>query len=492
MAKFASPYFAAIDLGSNSFHMLIMRKSDSGIETLDRVKEMVQIARGMKADGTLNGEAQQRALECLKRFSERLSDIPTSQVRAVGTKALRAAKNSKSFLKLAERALGFPIQIISGYEEARLIYQGLAHTTESDHQRRLVIDIGGGSTEFVIGQDHKTSQMESLNFGCVVYSEQYLTNVKVTEKSLRKAYLAASDELEVILKPFLKQGWEIVYGTSGTMRSIAELINKDGGGGLISRESLKQLIKSTIEEGGISNDNLPKLRRDVLPAGLAILKAIFDQLKIEAIHVADATLKEGLIYDTIGRFSNHDSREQTVANLQTQYQIDPHQAERVKKTALHFWSQIDSLELPGISRTKVLRWAALLHEIGLNISHSGHHYHGYYILRHSDLAGFGRYEQYVLSNLVRHQRRKLNSEYFENIDEQAQAAFIPLLICLRLAVLLNRRRETPEQLPKLRLQDSKVLLRFKSGWLDQHPLTYSSLEKEAEYLRNINIGLKFE
>lgn len=490
--QFESPYFAAIDLGSNSFHMLIARFAEDKIETIDREKEMVQLARGMQDDGTLSEDAVNRAIDCLKRFAERLRDIPASQIRAVGTKTLRSARNSNALLKAAENALGAPIQIISGYEEARLVYTGFSHSVSSDGAKRLVIDIGGGSTEFIIGQDYNTKLMESLALGCVSFSQSYIfKHGGVNEKSMKKAYLAACSELEEIRKNYQAEGWNVTFGTSGTMKAVAEILAPDDGGAIITLESLEKLIEATIKKGEIPSDQVPKLRREVLPAGLAILKAIFHQLKISKIHVADATLKEGLIYDTLGRLSDHDSRSQTVIKLKQQYAVDELQAERVAKTAKTFWKTIAPAapNLTGISRSKVLSWAAQLHEVGLSISHSGFHHHGYYILRHSDLAGFGRYEQYILANLVRSHRKKLSSVNIEGLDDHAYKAFLPLLLCLRLSARLHRRREDLDEYPRLSLENSCYKLHFTKDWLQHNPLTHAGLEQEAAYFKNVGIKL---
>jgi len=493
MPQFESPYFAAIDLGSNSFHMLIVRFTDARIEIIDREKEMVQIARGLKHTGNLDTPTQERALACLNRFSERLRDIPSAQIRAVGTKTLRTARNSRSFLKTAEAALGVPIQIISGYEEARLVYHGLSHTVINDYDQRLVIDIGGGSTEFIIGKAYDTFCMESLSLGCVTYTENFrLSADALNAEAIEKAYTNACGELEQIRKTYLERGWKVAYGTSGTMRAIAELLGKEDGGAVISRGALDAFIAKIVDDGKIASSGIEKRRRDVLPAGLIILQAIFDQLQLEKIHVADATLKEGLIYDNIGRFSNHDSRLLTVNQLQANYRIDSQQAEAVSNTALHLWRQLKEIPgvgLSGVSRTKILDWASRLHEIGLNISHSNHHMHGYYILRHSDLAGFGRYEQYIMANLVRFQRKKIVPSRFDDMDKEALESFLPLLFCLRMACLLHRRRESGHILPHIQVNAQHYTLTLDAKWLENHPLTSTSLETETSYLKKIGITL---
>lgn len=486
-----SPYFAAVDLGSNSFHMVIARIQNGQMEIIDREKEMVQIALGLKKDGSLNLAAQTRALECLHRFSERLRDIPTDHIRAVGTKTLRSSRRSKTFLKKAEQTLGVSIQIISGYEEARLVYAGLSHSVLNDHSKRLVIDIGGGSTEFIIGEDYEPLLMESLSMGCVSFTKRYANRTgKITRKFLDKVYLAACSEIEVLRKNYLKAGWQIVFGTSGTVRAIADLTMVKDGGAVISKNALDQLADALVADDKLLT-NVPELRRGVLPAGIMILKAVFDQLKLETMHVGDAALKEGLLFDTIGRLSDKDTRNESIQKLQQQYNVDTDHAQRVAKTAVALWQQIRSPALPGVSRTKILRWAAELHEIGLSISHTSFHHHGYYILRHNDMAGFGRYEQYILANLVRSHRKGLYQEKFGDMDELAMAAFVPMLVCLRLAVLFHRRREDMDYLPKLSNTELGYQLKFKRGWLKQHPLTLAGLEQEREQYEGIGVALEF-
>ncbi|MFT5084757.1 MAG: exopolyphosphatase/guanosine-5'-triphosphate,3'-diphosphate pyrophosphatase, partial [Lentisphaeria bacterium] len=294
---------------------------------------------------------------------------------------------------------------------------------------------------------------------------------------------------ENIRKIYLKKGWEIAYGTSGTMKAVAELLVEHDGGAVVRKASLEKLVEETINNGGITSTNVPKLRRDVLPAGLCILQAIFNQLKFETLHVADASLKEGLLYDTMGRLSNHDARIDTIDKLKVQYGIDQAQADRVSNTANKFWKQIKSASLPGISRTKILDWAAQVHEIGLSISHSGYHHHAHYILRHSDLAGFGRYEQYILANLVRAHRKKIDINKFEGLDLEARKAFIPILLCLRLAICLYRRREDVNILPTFRCDDSTYILSFQKEWLDDNPLTLAKLEQEVAYFSSVGLTL---
>lgn len=490
--KFKSPYFAAVDLGSNSFHMVIARVQRKRVEIIDREKEMIQLAKGISADGHLSMDAQKRAIACLRRFGERLRDIPKEQVRAVGTKTLRMIKPAKNFIRAAESALGTPIQIVSGYEEARLIYSGLAHSVTNDHDRRLVVDIGGGSTELIIGRDYEPLCLESLSMGCVTYTDRFVGKTgRLTAASFKKMYLAACSEIETIVQAYHQTGWKIAYGTSGSIKAIGELVQEHDGGAVITQASLQRLARD-LQANKVDLNSVAAARRTVLPAGIAILMAVFDVLALENIHVEDAALKEGLLYDIIGRQGHEDARFTTVGKLQDHYKVDVAQAERVSRTAMNFWKRLQGPLLPRVSRTKILTWAAQLHEIGMSISHSGHHHHGYYILRNSDLAGFGRYEQYMLSNLVRSQRKALDAQDFEEIDEQTLQALTPLIISLRLAVLLHRRREDIRPLPKLEQDGSDYVLKFNKRWLAGHPLTQAGLEQERDYLDAFGVSFQYQ
>ncbi|WP_370978543.1 Ppx/GppA family phosphatase [Agaribacterium sp. ZY112] len=489
----SSPYFAAIDLGSNSFHMIIARLSNNQIEIIDREKDMVQIARGLSSQGELDQEAQARALTCLSHFAERLRDIPKSNIRAVGTKTLRAANNSDLFLQKAEANLGHSIEIISGYEEARLVYQGLSHSIVDTKRQRLVIDIGGGSTEFILGQSNTAHKLESLSMGCVAYSNLFFTEGTHPSEALNRAYMSACAELEAIRRPYLNKGWEIAFGTSGTMKAVATLL-KHSDGAVIRYDDLCLLMQRLIEGDDLNDEKLPILRRAVLPAGIAIIKAICDQLNIDHIHVSDASLKDGLIHDTIGRLQHGDVREQTVKQQVTRYDIDTEQAERVNNSAMQLWQQVkqQAEQLPAVSRTKVLRWAAMLHECGLSISHSNYHKHAHYLIKHSDLAGFARFEQFCIASLLRFQRKKIRPDEFASIDSSIQAAFIPLLLCLRLSLRLNRRRETLSTKLKLRIEQGVYILSIDSGWLALNPLTRSGLLHEVTQLEAIGVHLLLE
>lgn len=488
MGSQSDSYFAAVDLGSNSFHMIICRLNGGTIEVVDRVKEMVQIARGMSG-GELAPDAEKRSLDCLARFAERIADIAPSHVRAVGTKSLRSAKNAGRFLRRAERVLGHPIEIISGYEEARLVYLGLAHVVTHEVQKRLVVDIGGGSTEFIIGVGKDPHLLESLGVGCVVVTERAGLR-KINAQTMEAARLMAAAEVETIRAAYQDKGWDIAYGTSGTIRAVADLLTPEDGGAFIRSGSLARLYQE-LAAGNLERLNdLPKLRRDVLPGGIAILQAIFEQLGLCELRASDATLKDGLLVETIGRFDDTDARNLSVQKLQKQFGVDMAQAKRVAQAAVAFWQGVKAPPFPGLSRTKLLRWSAELHEVGLGISHSSHHHHSYYILRHSDLGGFGRFEQHVLAYLVRAHRKKLSDSRFEGLNDEERAALMPLIVCLRLAALLHRNRRDLNVAVQLTGGPEEFVLTVPAGWLAGNPLTRANLDEEAKVLADTGLRLK--
>lgn len=483
-----TPHYVAIDLGSNSFHMMVARYRDGGLEKIDRVKEMVQIGRGIKPNGNLNKEAQERALQCLQRFAERTSTVPAAQVRAVGTKALRMAKNSDTFLAKAEAALGHPIQVISGYEEARLIYLGISHDISRGEQQRLVIDIGGGSTEFIIGRGHQPELLESLSLGCVSYAKRFFPDDKITEKGMRRAHLAAREEVEQIREEYLKKGWEIAIGASGTIRALADLMPDKGGSGIITLDCLLSLRNEVLRKSDELLAEVSPQRRTVLPAGLSILIGIFQELKLTHLQAADGTLKEGLIYDTIGRNQSSDARNKTVSKLTDRYNTDKHQADHVFSAAKTFLSSVETeiktITPKGIDAAQLLRWGCQLHEIGLSISHSGFHRHGHYLLRNMDMAGFSRLEQRLLATLIGLHRRKWHPAFLDDLPPNYRDIAQVLGVILRLAAVLCRSRNPNlNELPAIHLKNKEFQLYFPKGWLEEHPLSEQSLQRECEYLQ---------
>jgi exopolyphosphatase/guanosine-5'-triphosphate,3'-diphosphate pyrophosphatase len=488
---------AAVDLGSNSFHMIVAELRADELVVVDRIREMVRLGAGLTAQRSLTAESQQRALACLERFGQRLRDMPPGSVRAVGTNTLREARNAGEFLIQAERALGHPIEIISGIEEARLIYQGVAQSLATDGKRRMVMDIGGGSTEFIIGVDKMPLQKESLHMGCVSMSLAHFPDGKITPKRFKRAVIAAQQELEPFAHIFHHGQWDEAVGASGTLRAVGKIVadrgwSKDG----ISRQGLDQLADTLLAAGRIDKLQFPDLnpeRHPSFPGGLAILYATFRTLGIQHMQVSDGALREGLLYDLLGRLHRDDIRSRTVAALATRYHVDTEHLARIRETLEKF---LDQLSFAGVINRETaaqwLEWGATLHEIGLDIAHSGYHKHGAYILENADLPGFSRQDQLLLATLVRAHRRKFPQKLFRELAPPWNEAAKSLALLLRIAILLHRSRQTgPRPDIRISLGDSRIDLRFPARWLDEHPLTLADLEQEAGYLGTAGVELTF-
>lgn len=488
---------AAVDLGSNSFHLIVARMVHGQLHVLDSISEMVRLAAGLDARNYLTEESQQRALECLAKFAQRLRGIPAESVRIVGTNTLRAAKNAKEFVAKAEAVLQLPIDIIPGREEARLIYLGVAHTLANTPEKRLVIDIGGGSTEFIIGQNFESLRRESLMMGCVSASQRYFADGVIREKNMRKAEIAAMQELQPIEEMFQNTGWNQVVGASGTLRAINRIINEMGWDTQITATALQKLREATLQATQLQKLKLKGLserRSPVFLGGLAIISGIFEGLNLKQMQVSEGALREGLCYDLLGRHSDEDVRERTIQFLTARYGVDTAQAERVENTVLSCLEQVaKGWQLLDEEFAHSLSWAARLHEIGLTISHHHYHKHGEYILQHSDLAGFSQQEQQILAVLVRSQRRKFNVELCQTCLHIAPEKLLYLCVLLRLSVLLHRERSRL-LLPEFKIfiiADSLKLI-FPRGWLAQHPLTQADLEQERDFLKSAKLQLEFE
>ena len=477
---------AAVDLGSNSFHLIVAGLRQDQLQVLDRLREPVRLASGLDRQQQLQPEAHARALACLERFGQRLRHLPARNVRVVGTNALRRAQGTGRFLREAEAAIGHSIEIISGVEEARLIYLGVSHSLPDAGGRRLVVDIGGGSTELIIGEGFEALYPESLYMGCVSFTERYFPEGRLDKACWRGAEIAAGLELSPVQDRFRRLGWESVAGASGTIRAIREVLraNQWGEQG-ICREGLQKLRKTLQQQERLDVLSLPGLaeeRKPVLAGGVAILWTLFNALGIERMRVSDGALREGLLYDAIGRIQQGDVRERTVKSLVERYHVDQVHAARVEQTALQLFEQartgwkLDSEEYPVM-----LRWAARLHEIGLVIAHSGYQKHGAYLLANSDLPGFSRREQGLLAALVRGHRRKFPTAGFEAHGKGAQR----LCILLRLAILLHRSRG-PDAPPAIELRPDgmNLALSFPPGWLAEHPMTEADLAREVDYLKS--------
>ena len=488
---------AAVDLGSNSFHMVVARYSHGQLVIIDRLREMVRLAAGVAENGRIDKDVAARALACLQRFGQRLRDMHADSVRCVGTNALRLAHRKQAFLERAREALGHPIEIISGMEEARLIYAGVAHTMPSEPGKRLVADIGGGSTELIIGEGLIPLELESLQMGCVSLSERYFRDGKISAKRIAAARVAARLELEPVQAAFRRRGWDRSAGSSGTVRAIGESIRElDNQAVAITPAGLELVIDYLVQAGHVRELKLAPLtedRRPVFPGGIAILAEIVAGLGIKEMRIADGAMREGLLYDMVGRYTDEDARERTVRGMQQRYHVDFAQAERVEATALDFLGQIREVwKLQGDPPADlVLKWASRLHEIGLDVSHSGYHRHGAYLLENADMPGFSREEQRLLARVVGGHRRKLALEGLEELVPPWDRNAIQLIVILRLAVLLNRGR-SPAALPPIEVSATPKSLEvlFPARWLKDHPLTSADLQQEVDYLRAAGLRLR--
>ncbi len=487
---------AAIDLGSNSFHMVIARVRGEEVRPLDRVREPVQLARGLGKRKALTKSARTRALKALERFAQRIRDVAPERVRAVGTSTLRSAKNSAEFLEEAEAALGHPIEVIKGREEARLIYLGVAHSLPDDHGRRLVVDIGGGSTECILGEHFEAHEVHSLNVGCVRLTKKFFADGALTREAFQAARMKAQGEFRTIERAFRDSGWNQAVGASGTIRAAESILRQNGWSrNGITAPALKRLRKAMIAAGHIDAFNLPGLRPDrarVFPGGVAILQALFDRLGPDSLTSTNGALREGVLFDLLGRIRHEDVRERTIRGFQSRYRIDVAQAARVERHALALLSHAPKAwKLDFVRDSRLLSWAARLHELGLAVTWSKHHRHGGYLLRHADMPGFSRDDQLHLAALVGNHRRKLGLSDFEELAEDDVERLSYLLLVLRLAVLLHRSR-SPEPLPPMRLRGGSVRVRLEvpQRWLARHALSVLDLEEERSHLKALGFDFR--
>ena len=492
----SQPCLAAIDLGSNSFHMVVAQLDQGEIRTIEKMGEKVQLGAGLDVHNYLSAEARERGLDCLRRFAQRIRSMQAQYVRVVGTNALRAARNANQFIHAAEQILGCEVEVVAGREEARLIYLGVSHTLADDLGPRLVVDIGGGSTEFIIGERFETRETESLHMGCVSFRNRYFHDGRITAQRMERAVTHARQELLNIQQRFRSRGWENCVGSSGSIKAIQGVATSLGlSRESISRDAMDQLWHrllqleevEALESLGVRED-----RRRIFPAGFVILYAAFQSLEIESMTFADGALREGLLYDIVGRDTHEDVRERTIQALQVRHSVDTAHADAVEATANRARAQVASewgLSSPYYSN--LLRWACRVHEIGLTISHTQYHKHGAYLLTHSDLPGFSREVQRALATLVRAHRRKFNHSIFQHHDAADILPLQRLAVVLRLGVLMQHAR-AHEPPPPFRFQarGNRLDVLLPAEWLDGHPLTLADLNSEAEYLANGDIELR--
>ncbi len=489
---------AAIDMGSNSFHLAIARVDHGEVKKVASMSEKVQLAAGLDENKNLTEAAQQRGLACLSRFVGRLCSVQPNRLRIVATNALRQAKNGHEFIQKAAEILPKHIEIIAGREEARLIYLGVSHTMVNSG-RRLVIDIGGGSTELIIGEEFEPIHTESLQMGCVAFTKAFFVDGEINQKSFDKAVVAARKELSGIANTYKEAGWDTVVGSSGTIKACRQITVNMGWSNEkeeLTRDGLDKLKEKLLKYKHVAEmefDGLKEDRRAVLPAGIAILYAIFDVLELDKLVYSDGALREGVMYDLLGRFQHEDIRDRSVQALMGRYNADPKQAERVVNMAQHLFDGVaDSLKLTT-EDSDLLRRAAYLHEIGLAISHAGYHRHGAYLLQHSDIAGFSQIDQNHLSHLVAHHRRKLRSDARVDVMKVGGNKLVYLCLLLRLAVLLNHSR-SDQMLPAIELTvgNAQQWQLSVSGNAAQWPLLVADLHDEQVQFKHWDVELDIQ
>jgi len=489
--------FAAVDLGSNSFHMIVARHEHGELVVIDRIREMVRLAAGLDDTGKLTAEARERALGSLARFGQRLNEVPESNVRAAATNTLRLTRNPRAFLRDAEEALGHPIEVISGHEEARLVYLGVYRGLAEEGRQRLVIDIGGGSSEFVIGRGPDIKHLESLQIGCVTLTQRFFADGNITRQRFREAEEAVAMELEAIVTTYRDAGWDEVVGSSGSVRTVRDIAEAEGWEFTgVDPELIQRVHRLLLKAGQVGNLQVPGLseeRNPVFPAALAILSVCFELLGIEHMRVSPLALREGLLYDLLGRLEHRDPREVSIQAVASRYGVDRSQAGRVQETVHECFDQVRGNWDLSDEHREVLGWSAQVHEAGLAISHNGFHRHGAYLLRYSDMNGFSRLEQLVLSALVLTQRRGLSAEPFEELPKRLFHSTLRLAVLLRLGVLLHRSRSASARpRPRCHAHGNRLKLSFPEGWLDDHPLTRVDLQAEQGYLFEVGIILDFD
>ncbi|GAB2181665.1 exopolyphosphatase [Denitratisoma sp. agr-D3] len=488
---------AAVDLGSNSFRLQVGRVVGNQIYPLDGLKESVRLAAGLKADKTLDGASQLRGLAALSRFGERLRGFDPGAVRAVATNTLRVAKNAAEFLAAAEAALGFPIEVIAGREEARLIYLGVAHTLPNPRTQQLVVDIGGGSTEFIIGRSIQPLRLESLYMGCVSFSLRFFPGGRIDKARLKEAMTAARTELATIGQPYRETGWEEAVGSSGTAKAITDLLELNGlnpGGATgITREGLARLRDLMAKAGTVDKLNLDGLRPDripVMPGGVAIMSAVFEEFGLTRMVFSDGALRLGVLYDLLGRYHHDDLREATVSQFMNRYEVDRRQAARVGQTAHTLLCQLDpDCAAADHPDAQYLAWAARLHEVGISVAHASYHKHSAYILANADMPGFSKRDQKRLSHLVLAHRGKLE-RLLEVIDDAREWM---LIFCLRTAAVLHRaRRDSAFPEVRVGVSGNGYRLVFDSAWLEEAPLTAAALGDEKEQWAALGMTLRVQ
>lgn len=465
---------------------------------VDRLREPVQLAAGLDSRRCLQPEVIERALACLQRFGQRLREIPDYHVRAVGTNTFRVARNVGKFVERAEAALGFPIDVVSGTEEARLIFLGVSHTLPDDGKSRVVVDIGGGSTECILGRGFDIIEAHSLHMGCIGFSQRFFPDGRIDKKGMDEALLAARLELQPFEHRFQQFGWDQAVGSSGTVRAARDVLVAQGFSERgVTPGGLRALRKAMCEAGHVDACALPGLKRDravVFPGGVAILSAIVESFRIERLDYSAGSLREGAVYDLLGRIRHEDIRERTIRIFQERYHVDVSQALRVERAVERLWLAVKARwDVDDPELHNWLRWAARLHEIGLAVSYRNHHHHGRYLIENSDMPGFARNDQRVVAALVGAHRRRIRPETLQLVPSSLLPALGSLVAILRLAVVFNRSRAPRTPWPtEVEVDGDRLTLRFDPQFVRKHPLTVGDLRTEADAFKELGLKLRLK
>jgi len=483
--KSSSNLYAVIDLGSNSFHMLVVREINNSLQTVAKVKRKVRLAAGLDANNNLDQAALQRGWDCLSLFAEQLQDIPTANIRIVGTATLRLANNVAEFLTTAEKILAHPVNIISGEQEAALIYKGVAYTS-SGQGNRLVVDIGGASTELIIGEQAQAKLLYSFKMGCVTWLNNYFTDGKLNQHNFTRAIDAAKAVLNPLQEKYLTLGWDTCIGASGTIQALQEIMVAQGENEHITLTKLHRIQQQAIACGHIDDLNIKGLaidRKPVFASGLAILTALFESLDINNMFLAGGALREGVIYEMTGLRASHNVRQQTVNGLMVKHQLDLEQAERVKSTALKSFDQLKAtITADDTQAGPLLAYVSGLHEIGLSIDYKKAPQHAAYIIDNTDMLGFTKAQKKLLSALLINQRDELNLSLLAQQSAISYASALLLCRILRVSCTLALRR-TDGTIPDFTLalaEENTLIITLPTQWLAQHPLRAAALKIEQQ------------
>lgn len=476
-------YYAAVDLGSNSFHMVIVRVLAGSVQIVSKNKHKVRLAAGLDDDNFLSQDAIERGLTCLQSFAEKLQDIPSNNIKIVATATLRLATNANEFIAPAEEILKHKLQVISGEEEARQIFLGVAYTS-ANRGNSLVIDIGGASTEIIIGRDLQAVHLTSINMGCVTYMENYFPDGELSEDNFNNAYQAAKTALKPFVNPFLCFDWEQCLGASGTPQAVTQILVKQGINDAIKLNYLYQLRDTCINQSHVSHltiDGLPASRQAIFPSGLAILIAIFETLEIKNMQIAGGALREGIIYGMLDNYQKSDRRQQGINQLISKFHIDPTQSKRasqvVKKLCIQMCEQttVCDYDTQGIAST-----AAALHEIGLHVGYKSYHEHGAYLLNHVEITGYTSLQRMMVRDLVSMHRLPIDLSALANYSEDLQIMLTSCLRVLRLSIILvSRRKDDAIPEVKLQVENDHWYLVMPTDIKSKYPLIHTELVHEC-------------